>query len=85
MKHIKKVVTALTALAMLMPSALPIPVSAENTETVTITPSGGSGIKIIDPATGAEKTADIINKYGSKDRHFRRFKRILRWDVCILI
>ena len=65
MKHIKKVVTALTALAMLMPSALPIPVSAENTETVTITPSGGSGIKIIDPATGAEKTADIINKYGS--------------------
>ena len=65
MKRIKKIVTVFAALAMLMPSALPITVSAENTKTVTITPSGGSGIKIIDPKTGNAKSADTAEIYGS--------------------
>lgn len=65
MKHIKKVVTALVALAMLMPCSQPIPVSAENTKTVTITPSVGSGIKIIDPKTGNEKAAETVEIYDS--------------------
>lgn len=66
MKRVNKLAVALSAVTVALSAFVVTSVSAERAETVSITPSGGSGIKIIDPATGAEKTPDIINKYGSE-------------------
>ena len=65
MKRVGKFAVALTSAAVLLSSFAMTSAFAERVETVSITPNGGSGIKIIDPATGAEKAPEVINKYNS--------------------
>ena len=65
MKRVGKFAIALTSAAVLLSAFAMTSAFAERVETVSITPNGGSGIKIIDPATGAEKAPEIINKYNS--------------------
>ena len=66
MKYTNKFIFVFVVMIMLLPSVFLSADAAIKEKTVSVSPSGGSGITIIDPATGNEKAPEITEVYDSQ-------------------